>query len=186
MTKTIHMMDTDFVMNYLMPNVDAQVEIMQMLNEFDDTFKASEVKKMWFSLICEETFEWWEEYLLEGVTDNLLKEYCDILYVTEGFARLSESNAVQIKHVDETHYHNLLTRMKGAADVSLNLWTTLEIMEGFTRVHQSNMSKLTKDGEVLRRGDGKVLKSDQYKPANLVDLVNAGQKVEEIRKELNA
>ncbi len=41
----------------------------------------------------------------------------------------------------------------------------------FKRVHASNMSKLTKEGKVLRREDGKVLKSDQYKPADLADLV---------------
>lgn len=37
----------------------------------------------------------------------------------------------------------------------------------FTEVHRSNMSKLDKDGKVLRRDDGKVLKSDLYTPANL-------------------
>lgn len=37
----------------------------------------------------------------------------------------------------------------------------------YDEVHTSNMSKLTKDGQVLRREDGKVLKSDQYKPVDL-------------------
>ena len=39
--------------------------------------------------------------------------------------------------------------------------------EVFRRVHESNMSKLDKDGNVLRRADGKILKSDQYKPAQI-------------------
>ncbi len=43
--------------------------------------------------------------------------------------------------------------------------------QAFGRVHVSNLSKLTKEGKVLRREDGKVLKSDQYKPAVLADLV---------------
>ena len=37
----------------------------------------------------------------------------------------------------------------------------------FEEVHRSNMSKLLPDGSVLRREDGKVLKSDQYSPANI-------------------
>ena len=43
--------------------------------------------------------------------------------------------------------------------------------EAFTRVHEANMSKLDKDGKVIMREDGKVLKSDQYRPADLSDLV---------------
>lgn len=37
----------------------------------------------------------------------------------------------------------------------------------FNEVHESNMSKLDKDGNVIRREDGKVLKSELYKPANI-------------------
>lgn len=39
------------------------------------------------------------------------------------------------------------------------------------RVHQSNLSKLGPNGEVLRREDGKVLKGPAYQPPNLIDLV---------------
>ena len=41
----------------------------------------------------------------------------------------------------------------------------------FERVHESNMSKLDDDGKPLRREDGKVIKSKNYKPPNLSDLV---------------
>jgi predicted HAD superfamily Cof-like phosphohydrolase len=41
----------------------------------------------------------------------------------------------------------------------------------FNRVHTSNMSKIPADGVIKRREDGKVLKPDTYKPANLGDLV---------------
>jgi predicted HAD superfamily Cof-like phosphohydrolase len=37
----------------------------------------------------------------------------------------------------------------------------------FEEVHRSNMSKLTADGNVLYREDGKVQKSDQYTEADL-------------------
>ena len=43
----------------------------------------------------------------------------------------------------------------------------LPIVEAFNEVHRSNMSKLTIDGKVLKRDDGKVLKSDQYTEANI-------------------
>ena len=41
----------------------------------------------------------------------------------------------------------------------------------FTRVHHSNMSKLDDDGKPIYREDGKVLKSENYKPPYLDDLV---------------
>lgn len=41
----------------------------------------------------------------------------------------------------------------------------------FNRVHKSNMSKIPADGIIRKRADGKVLKPDTYRPANLGDLV---------------
>lgn len=43
--------------------------------------------------------------------------------------------------------------------------------EAFRRVHESNMSKLGKDGKPIRRADGKVLKGENYKEPDLKDLV---------------
>jgi predicted HAD superfamily Cof-like phosphohydrolase len=44
----------------------------------------------------------------------------------------------------------------------------IDLDKCFEEVHRSNMSKLTKDGKVLRReSDGKVLKSDQFSPPDL-------------------
>ena len=40
----------------------------------------------------------------------------------------------------------------------------------FNRVHNSNMSKLGKDGKPVYREDGKILKSDQYKEPDLSDV----------------
>ena len=42
----------------------------------------------------------------------------------------------------------------------------------FDEVQASNMSKLTKDGQVLRREDGKVLKSDQFFKPNLQKVID--------------
>ena len=43
--------------------------------------------------------------------------------------------------------------------------------EAFDRVHQSNMSKLDDEGNPIYREDGKVLKSENYTPPDLSDLV---------------
>lgn len=47
----------------------------------------------------------------------------------------------------------------------------LDIDEAFSRVHQSNMSKLGDDGKPIYRDDGKVLKGKNYKAPDLSDLV---------------
>ena len=46
-----------------------------------------------------------------------------------------------------------------------------ELDEALRRVHQSNMSKLDEDGKPTYREDGKVLKSANYQPPTLSDLV---------------
>lgn len=44
--------------------------------------------------------------------------------------------------------------------------------ELFNEVQRSNMSKLDADGKVIRREDGKVLKSNLYSPPDLKTIVN--------------
>ena len=46
----------------------------------------------------------------------------------------------------------------------------IDIDAVFARVHKSNMSKLDDDGKVLRREDGKVLKSKNYQPPDFTGL----------------
>ena len=46
-----------------------------------------------------------------------------------------------------------------------------DLDEALRRVHESNMSKLDEDGKPIYREDGKVLKSKNYKPPTLTDLV---------------
>jgi len=43
--------------------------------------------------------------------------------------------------------------------------------EAFSRVHESNMSKLGEDGKPIYREDGKVLKGPNYKLADLSDII---------------
>ncbi len=46
-----------------------------------------------------------------------------------------------------------------------------DLDEALRRVHASNMSKLDEDGKPTYRADGKVLKSANYQPPTLSDLV---------------
>ena len=46
-----------------------------------------------------------------------------------------------------------------------------DLDEALRRVHESNMSKLDEDGKPIYREDGKVLKSKNYKPPTLTDLI---------------
>lgn len=46
----------------------------------------------------------------------------------------------------------------------------IPIDEVFAKVHQSNMTKLGPDGNPIFREDGKILKSENYKPADLFFL----------------
>ena len=41
------------------------------------------------------------------------------------------------------------------------------LFQAFSEVHRSNMSKRNKDGVILRREDGKVIKGPDYFPPNL-------------------
>jgi len=43
----------------------------------------------------------------------------------------------------------------------------------FAEVHRSNMSKLDADGQVIYRADGKVLKSDRWRPPDLRAILAA-------------
>lgn len=46
----------------------------------------------------------------------------------------------------------------------------IPLNEVFRRVHESNLSKLGPDGKPVYREDGKVMKSNLYKPCDLMDL----------------
>ena len=47
----------------------------------------------------------------------------------------------------------------------------LDIEKIMERIHESNMTKLDENGEVIYRSDGKVLKGPNYKPPILSDLI---------------
>lgn len=71
---------------------------------------------------------------------------------------------------------NLINTLKEFADLQYVLSGAavtfgFPLDEAFTRVHESNMSKLDDDGKPIKDTGGKVLKGPNYKPPFLEDLV---------------
>ena len=174
---------TNMIMNNLMPSVEGQVIIKDSVYEFANTFDTPNDPELWYSLVVEEVFEFYEEFVLNGVTPNLLKEYADVLYVIAGFIRLEDTTDYA---VNDKQYYKLLNTLQFAEDVVLSLFSTKLVMEAFERVHLSNMSKLDKDGNVLRHASGKVMKSDLYQKPNLNDLINKEEMIQEAKTQLGA
>lgn len=104
--------------------------------------------------------------ILDAV-EKLLKEIVDFDYVLTGLEMLDTDKAVGKRLMDNP-------RIAAAAKWSMifkELVGPEVIKEAFLRTHISNMSKLGPDGKPIRREDGKILKSINYKPPVLTDLV---------------
>lgn len=178
------------VLDDILPTIEGQKEVQSSQAEFRETFDTSKDVELWVELIAEEVYEFFEELYLNGRSDNLLKEYCDVIYVTEGLIGNSSwrvfldiDDTDKFKRVDRRLNH-VYDELLNVSKVGWQMFTTKEIMEGFRRVHESNMSKITADGKVLRREDGKVLKSDQYKEANMKGILDNVEKLKALRGNL--
>ena len=130
----------------------------EMITEFHRAFEQGvheeptvEVLKLRRTLIHEET-----------------KELC--VDMDEAIALLEQG-----KEVPHKLYVNMLKELADVQVVlsgaSVALKPLAQLEEAFTRVHQSNMSKLGKDGKPILREDGKVLKGPNYFKPDLNDLV---------------
>lgn len=127
----------------------------QMVEEFMVAFEHNPDEALCHKLIREETAE-----VAEAVC-NLLKEFCDLIYVVE------QANSKGFFHtLDPQTLANVASLMKWYAPV----FSEGQLADAFERVHASNMSKLV-DGKPIRREDGKVLKGPNYKAPDLMDLV---------------
>jgi hypothetical protein len=137
--------------------------------DFIVAFNGSLDPRLWIKLIDEEL----EEFLAEKYgTEAHLKELCDLLYVSTGLALTMVEHVGMLMRKEERD-----TIIKQQAKVSRTLDSGLEhygekvFLEAFTRVHNSNMSKLDSSGNPVLREDGKVLKGPNYKKPDLADLV---------------
>jgi hypothetical protein len=160
--------DMNSMMDDLVPSVAAQEEITTLVKEFRETFSTFTDPALWVNLIAEEVYEFIEEVNCQGRSRNSLKEYCDVLYVLEGLLANS-TNRTFFEIYESDDYKKIDRRINHCYDELMNVvrighqfFTLKEIMTGFRRVHESNMSKLDAHGNVVRREDGKVLKSNLY------------------------
>lgn len=137
--------------------------------EFIVAFKGSLDPRLWIKLIDEEL----EEYVAETYgTAEHLKELCDLLYVSTGLALTAPDHIGNLLRKEERE-----TVLKQQTKVSRMMTSGLEqygervFMEAFSRVHDSNMSKLDSEGNPVLREDGKVMKGPNYKKPDLTDLI---------------
>ena len=168
MTNVIDMGIRGTLWDHMMPNVQGQTEICQQLMTFTEIFDTPHNADLWLKLVVEEVTEFQEEFLLEGITSNLLKEFSDVLYVMQGLLLLEDyEGMVAFDKTEQEKLDAVLQECAAVADIAYGLWTTEQVLEGFKRVHDSNMSKLDNDGNVLRREDGKVMKGPNYSPPDM-------------------
>ena len=141
----------------------------ELVAEFIVAFNGSLDPRLWVKLIDEEL----EELLAEkyGTVEHL-KELCDLLYVSTGLALTAPEHVGMLMREEERD-----TVVKQQGQVSRTLDSGLEyygedvFSEAFERVHNSNMSKLDKNGNPILRDDGKVMKGPDYKKPDLTDLL---------------
>jgi predicted HAD superfamily Cof-like phosphohydrolase len=79
----------------------------------------------------------------------------------------------EVMGVEEGDWENALKELTDLLYVVYGTAATFgwDIDTAFNRVHASNMSKLDDNGKPIYRADGKVLKSKNYQPPDLSDLV---------------
>ncbi len=88
-----------------------------------------------------------------------------------------ESKEVLDELLNETDF-NVYALAKELADLlyvtygTINAYGLTSVMEDvFDEVHRSNMSKLGKNGKPIYRADGKVLKGENYSPADIEGVI---------------
>jgi NTP pyrophosphatase (non-canonical NTP hydrolase) len=105
---------------------------------------------------------------------NLMFEEMKELFAEMGIDISAELGSVYLwQHAyPEDYPYDLSKIAKEIADVLYVVYGTaaafgIDIDKVYAQVHESNMSKVGPDGEVLRRSDGKVLKGPNYKAPDL-------------------
>jgi predicted HAD superfamily Cof-like phosphohydrolase len=135
-------------------------EITDSVTEFGEVFSVPTDVEFCHMLIREEARE------MREAAAHLLKEMCDLLYVTEWAHICGHTDTLEQLCSDEM-IDSLFPIYDGVELAGL----AHVLDNAFRMVHASNMSKLMPDGTVLRREDGKVLKGPNYQPPNIEALI---------------
>jgi predicted HAD superfamily Cof-like phosphohydrolase len=88
---------------------------------------------------------------------------------------IEEEFSELMKAIDTQEDENVLKELCDLVYVCVGFATTYgwDFDTAFNRVHYSNMSKLDENGDPIYREDGKVLKSDNYKPPSMKGMTNS-------------
>ena len=87
-----------------------------------------------------------------------------MLYIRLGTLLESMTSKYDLKNLLDYHLDKKINMIYGF--VKENGFEEI-LFQAFSEVHRSNMSKRNKDGVILRREDGKVIKGPDYLPPNL-------------------
>ena len=122
------------------------------------------------TFLSDQAKEFRSKYNLKNSADRATRGVQHKLIVEE-FKEFLEAEGMLFMHGRNHQEHAL----KELADLVYVCYQYAENMgwfldEALNRVHESNMSKLGKDGKPIYREDGKVLKGPDYKPPDLSDL----------------
>lgn len=146
-------------------------DFVPSVEEFIFTFGGSLDVRLWMRLVAEELLELKAE-MAHGNKLNALKELADLNYVIAGVFITCETGHLMPLEEQQEHF-TILDEARQTVNQCYEQFgfDTKTVFEAFHRVHDSNMSKLGDDGKPIRREDGKILKSPNYKEPDLKDLV---------------
>ena len=123
------------------------------------------------TFLSEQAKEFRSKYGIKSSPSRTTRSYQKDLIVEE-FKEFLEADGFMFKH-GQNHQEDCLKELADLVYVCYQYAANMEwdLDEALNRVHKSNLSKLDEDGKPTYREDGKVLKSTNYKPPTLSDLV---------------
>ena len=139
---------------------------------FTGRYKDKNRKQMRENIFYEELEEFVEAENFKSEKKRKLERLdaiCDMFYVATGNLLENSTSIEQAKAkwtkggIWET---DTAEKMRKRTEFDVNT-----VYEAFKEVHRSNMTKICKDGTVLRREDGKIIKPDSFENPNLEKFI---------------
>ena len=150
------------------------IEFYLMMGEekhlFHNGYKSKSREKMRERIFYEELKEFFESFEIKDTKQKKISQLdavVDMFYVATGNmieksfkTHLGGFKFLILRNQKSEFEFSEMLRKEAKFDEEL-------ILKAFKEVHRSNMTKITKDGKVLRREDGKVIKPDTFEEPNL-------------------
>ena len=144
--------------------IDMVEEFYRQIGDTEYLYKGKEMtserKILRFDLFEEE----FREYRSAKDKVERLDAVCDMLYIRLGTLLESMTSKDDLRNLLEYNLDKKINmiykfvRENGFGEI---------LFQAFSEVHRSNMSKKNKNGVILRREDGKIIKGPDYFPPNL-------------------